>query len=125
VPVSSFELTATARELRSTLQMVEFRLESEVTAPTRREVRLVIGELVARWLQCAGALEPMILTVTVLEDRIRLDISASRADLRSEVWRDLCRASGLGLTTNAEPHQRSDSGVFVELPLGHASSGRP
>jgi hypothetical protein len=115
-PLRSFELRPTARELRSALQLVEFRLVDEVDPATRRELRLVIGELVARWLQCAGASEPMIITVRVLPDRVRLDVAAPTADRGPEFWTRVCDAPGLGLSRDAHPERRSDSGVFIELP---------
>ena len=111
-----FEFRPTARELRSTLQMLEFSLAEDVDPDTRREVRLVTGELVARWLQCAGASEPMIITVRVLPDRVRLDVAASTADRGPEFWAQVCDAPGLGLGGDAHSELSSASGVFIELP---------
>lgn len=121
----AFELRPVARELRSTLLLLELRLENEVDAPVRREVRLVVGELVARWLQCAGASDPMILRVSVLADRVRLDVSASGSERSTEFWTKLCDAPGLGLSREVRLRRRvgADAGAYVELPR-HSRSGR-
>jgi hypothetical protein len=121
----TLELRPTARELRSGLQMLELRLENEVDARVRREVRLVVGELVARWLRCAGASDPMILRVSILADRIRLDVSASGSERSTEFWTKLCDATGLGLSREVRLQRRAgaDAGVYAELPR-HSLSGR-
>jgi hypothetical protein len=106
-----------ARELRSSLQLLELRLANEVDAPLRREVRLVVGELVARWLQCAGATDPMVLRVTVQTERVRLDVSASGSARGAEFWTQLCDAPGLGLSGEDRIQRRAGAapGVYVEL----------
>jgi hypothetical protein len=116
--VKAFELRLVARELRSALEMLEPRLEDEVDARARREVRLVVGELMARWLQCAEVGDPMILRVSVLADRVRLDVSASGSVRSADFWTELCDAPGLGLgrVVRLERRAGADAGAYVELP---------
>jgi hypothetical protein len=115
-PLRSLELDITGRGLRAALDEIDLGLEDDLEGRTRREVRLVIGELAARWLEHRGAAEPIMLDLWLLSDRIRLEVAALGVDPGPEFWSGLCRSLKARLKHPAMPDRRRGAGAFIEVP---------
>jgi hypothetical protein len=79
-----------------------------------------------------GRRYPLTISLSLLSDRVRPDVSAPGPNRGVEFWARLCQAPGLGLGLDAQPDRRSGSGVFIELerprsavPLPSSGSSGP
>jgi hypothetical protein len=114
--VARHEIALEPREFRERLAGFENALEG-LDLDVRRQVRLLVGHLMAQWLALEGPFRTMVLTVEVLPTSVRVDLAAKPEITRHSFWDSLVTPHVEDLVMAWGIDRRRSSGAWFEIEL--------
>ena len=111
--VAQHEIALEPRRFPGQLLTLE-RLLGELDPEVRREIRVLAGQLIARWLSLEGPVGSVIVRVSVFSSEVRVDVSAEPTIHDYGFWETLVTPHIEGLASRWGIDRRTP-GVFFEL----------